>query len=129
MELRSVDASRPRRAPASYLARRNGAYEERIFGALTLVVVVKPGCDGCRAFVEGEHDLDNEIDVLVVASLEDAAWEGRAVIVSPGLWRDLDIASAPFYVVVDPARGLVVCEGSVFSPDQVAAEIALALGR
>lgn len=129
MELRSVDASRPRRAPTGYLARRNGEFEERTLGALTLVVAVKPGCDGCRAFVEGEHDLENEIDVLVVASLEDAAWEGRDVVVSPGLWRDLEITSAPFYVVVDSTRGVVVCEGSVFSPEQVAAEIALALGR
>ena len=121
MGLRSVDAPRERPAPTSYLVHAGGREERRSFDALTLVVAVKPDCDGCRDFVEGTHGLGEQ--VVVVAVSEDGAFEGRDVVVSPELWRDLDIHSAPFYVVVDPTRALVVAEGSVFSPAQVAAEI------
>jgi hypothetical protein len=129
MGLRSVDAPRERPAPSSYLVHLSGDNEQRRhFSALTLVVAVKPGCDGCRDFIEGGHDLEKVVDVVVVAALDDPAWEARDVVVSSGLWRDLEIRSAPFYVLVDAARSLVVAEGSVFSAAQVAEEIAEYLG-
>ena len=130
MWLRSVDAPRERPAPSSYLVQIDGDIElRRNFSALTLVVAVKPGCDGCRDFVEGEHGLGGFLSVVVVAALDDPAWRARDVVVSPGLWRDLEIRSAPFYVVIDPTRALVVAEGSVFSGAQVAQEIANFLGQ
>ena len=130
MGLRSVDAPRERPAPSSYLVQFAGDSEQRrSFNALTLVVAVKPGCDGCRDFVEGQHGLAEVVDVVVVAAIDDPAWQERDVVVSSGLWRDLEIRSAPFYVLIDPARALVVAEGSVFSPAQVAEEIAGLLGE
>lgn len=129
MDLRSVDAPRERPAPETYVVRVGDRDESRTFAATTLVVAVKPDCDGCRDFVEGTHGLAEHLDVVVVASRDDDAFVGRDVVVSPDLWRDLDIRSAPFYVVIDPARGLVVGEGSVFSPAQVLEDIGRFLRR
>lgn len=123
MDLRGVDAPRERPAPTAYAVRVGDRVETRTFRDLTLVVAVKPDCDGCRDFVEGVHGLGERVDVVVVASRDAGAFAGRDVVVSPELWRDLEIRSAPFYVVVDPLRGLVVAEGSVFSPAQVAEDI------
>ena len=95
------------------------------FTRTTVVVAVKPGCDGCRDFVSGDYCLGEFVDVVVAAECDDDTWrDGRGVVVAPQLWRDLEIRSAPFYVVIDPVRRLVVAEGSVFSPIQVATEIA-----
>ena len=125
MELRSVDAPRERPAPTGFRG-RNAAGDEvtHAFSRATVVVAVKPHCDGCRDFVSGAVDL-GDVDVVVVAAAEDDAWgEARGVVIAPELWRDLDIRSAPFFVLIDPARSLVTYEGSAFSAAQVAAEIA-----
>jgi hypothetical protein len=46
------------------------------------------------------------------------------VVVSPATLEVLEILSAPFYVLIDGVQSRVVSEGSVFSPSQVAQEIA-----
>ena len=51
------------------------------------------------------------------------------VLIAPALMKELDIRSAPFYVLIDPSSSRVVTEGVVFGPSQVAAEIAGALPR
>ena len=125
MELRSVDAPRERPAPAGFRGRdAAGAEVAHTFTRATVVVAVKPHCDGCRDFVAEDVSL-GDVDVVVVAATEDDSWrETRGVIIAPQLWRDLEIRSAPFFVLIDPARGVVTYEGSAFSAAQVAAEIA-----
>lgn len=98
------------------------------FDRPTLVVAVKPACDGCAEFVVGElAELRGVRVVVVTASPEgDAEWaaSARPVLVAPQLLAALDVRSAPFYVLVLPEGPTIVAEGSVFSPAQVAGEIA-----
>jgi len=95
----------------------------------TLVVAVKPECDGCRDFLRGDLSELAGVDVVVVTATASKEWRGAAneVLVAPELMRELDIRCAPFYVLVDPKSEKVVREGVVFGPSQVAAEIASAL--
>ncbi len=90
------------------------------------MIAVKPDCDGCRDFVESNLDDLSNVDVIVVTAEPHDEWRGahRAVVVSPETFKELQIPSAPFYVLIDASRSLVVAEGSVFSPAQVAEEIA-----
>jgi hypothetical protein len=46
------------------------------------------------------------------------------VLVAPALLASLEVTWPPFYVLIEPATRLVVCEGVVFAPAQVATEIA-----
>ncbi len=92
---------------------------------MTLIVAVKPNCDGCRDFIDGELDELNDVDVVIVSATADDEWRfaRQEVIVSPQMLTELDIRSAPFYVLIDATRQRVATEGVVFSPVQVAAEI------
>ncbi len=92
---------------------------------MTLVVAVKPDCDGCRDFVEGNLDDLWNVDVIVVTAGPHDEWlaEHRSVVISPSTFEELQILSAPFYVLIDASRARVVAEGSVFSAGQVAHEI------
>lgn len=96
-----------------------------VLNGMTLIVAVKPRCDGCRDFVSGDLDELSEVEVVVVSAVEDVEWQRvpRRVVVSPATMSELDIRSAPFYVLIDSARRLVVTEGTVFAPGQVATEI------
>ncbi len=98
---------------------------------MTLVVAVKPECDGCRDFIRGDLSELNDVEVVVVSATASEEWHGAVtdVLVAPSLMKELDIRSAPFYVLLDPTKGKVVLEGVVFGSAQVAAEIASALDR
>ncbi|MDE3009235.1 MAG: hypothetical protein KGI14_09465 [Acidobacteriota bacterium] len=128
MELRSVDTPRERPAPAGFRGRDAAGVEvSRTFTRATVVVAVKPHCDGCREFVSGEAWV-GDVDLVVAAAAEDDSWRDSGVVIAPELWRDLEIRSAPFFALIDPARGVVTYEGSAFSAAQVAGEIASRLG-
>ena len=94
---------------------------------MTLVVAIKPDCDGCRDFLNA--DLDELGVALLVISRDDddsSAWidADQPVFVSPEAFQLLDIRWPPFYVLVDPNAHQVLTEGVLFGPSQVAAEIA-----
>ena len=92
-------------------------------------MAVKAACDGCRDFLCSDlHEL-SDVDVVIVSAVASEEWLDAAneVLIAPELMRELDIRSAPFYVLIDPSRSRVVTEGVVFGPAQVAAEIAGAL--
>ena len=130
----SFDRPRERWAPGSFSGRDgDGRLFTRSFDRFTLVVAVKPSCDGCREFVQSSLDELQSVDLVVISQLPDETgeWRGSAqpVVVAPELWATLDIRSAPFYVLVDPQRERVVTEGVVFAPSQVADEIAEHLRR
>ncbi len=123
----SFDRARERPAPHELTGLTlEGAPWSRQLSRLTLVVAVKPDCDGCSDFVEGKLDALSDVDVVVISAEASDGWraERRAVVVSPASFEQLHILAAPFYVLIDAERGRVVGEGSVFNVSQVAAEIA-----
>jgi hypothetical protein len=69
----------------------------------------------------------DDVSVLILSDTSDAAGEWvdavQPILVAPEALAALDIRWPPFYVLVDPARRLIVSEGVVFGPAQVAAEI------
>jgi hypothetical protein len=94
---------------------------------LTLVVAVKPHCDGCHDFVFGDlRELEGVEVVVVSATSGDAEWSDavQPILVAPELMNELGVRAAPFYVLIDPSKSLIVSEGTLFSPAQVASEIA-----
>jgi hypothetical protein len=94
---------------------------------LTLVVAVKPHCDGCHDFIHSDLRELEGVDVVVVSATSgDAEWDEviQPILVAPELMNELGVRSAPFYVLIDPSKSLIVAEGTLFSPTQVASEIA-----
>jgi uncharacterized protein YcgI (DUF1989 family) len=99
-----------------------------VFDRFTLVVAVKPSCDGCRDFVGGALNELSDVTVVVVSATADGAAEwasaARPVVIAPELLVALEVRWPPFYVLVDPEGPRVAAEGVVFSAAQVAEEIA-----
>jgi hypothetical protein len=127
VEPRSFDAPRERRAPTQLVGRSRSGVERVIeITAMTLVAAIKPNCDGCSEFVHGNlNELDHVNVVLVSATSGEVDWDTvrREILVAPDVLNDLGIHSAPYYVLLDPSRSLVVTEGALMSPAQVASEI------
>ncbi len=117
----SFDPPRERRVPTR-LSDGNGA---TAITTTTLVAVVKPGCDGCRAFTHGDLGALDGLPVVLVSATDGPEWDdaAREVRVAPEWVAASGVRGAPHYVLVD-ATGLVLTEGVLFSPDQVAAEVA-----
>jgi hypothetical protein len=94
---------------------------------LTLVVAIKQSCDGCRDFIFSELNELSSVPVLILSATGDNNGEWgdslQQVIIAPQLLSDLDVRWPPFYVLIDPEQRLVVTEGVVFGPAQVAREI------
>lgn len=126
MRAGSFDAPRERDAP-SVLIGRGFADEARRVDVTrpTLVVAVKPNCDGCRDFIEGDLSALEAVELVVVARTRDDEWSGarREVWLAPELMDALLITAPPFYVLIDPGSRRVVAEGAVFDAAQVASEI------
>lgn len=98
----------------------------------TLVAAIKPNCDGCREFVEGNLGGLDHVDLVLVSATDGGGeWESspREILVAPELMDDLGIRSAPYYVLIDPSSSSVVTEGALMSPAQVASEIERYLAR
>jgi hypothetical protein len=128
----SFDAPRERVAPRELAGTTlDGKEWRRVLEGLTLIVAVKPQCDGCRDFLDGDLDELDDVDVVIVSAIRDEEWRGtrQDVVVSPETLGELDIRSAPFYVLIDASRQRVVSEGIVFGPAQVADEISPFVGR
>jgi hypothetical protein len=129
---RSFDAPRERVTPRKFIGFTPAHEERRVdIRTMTLVVTVKPDCDGCREFVHGDLDVLSGVEVVIVSATWSDEWVDATneVLISPAFMKALDIRSAPFYVLIDPSIRRVVIEGVVFGPSQVAAEIASALQR
>jgi hypothetical protein len=127
--MRSFDTTRDRPAPRSWRGSSlDGQPLEGVFERTTVVVAVKEDCWGCRSVFESPVDAFGDVATLIVArSVSSEPWwrsSGHRVVVSPELLDQLDVRWPPFYVVVDPLRERVVCEGVVFAPEQVKTEIA-----
>ncbi len=100
------------------------------FTQRTIVLAVKPNCDGCRDFLSGPLAAFDGLDVVLVSAtpfVEDVVSAGR-VLVAPEWMAQARIVAAPSYTVIDPSEGRVVTEGVAFAPSQVAREIATHLG-
>ncbi len=124
----SFDRPRDRAAPTSLRGHWSNGEDVTIeLTELTLVVVIKTRCDGCRDFVRDPgHELDG-LTVVVVSATDDdeGEWDEalRPVLVAPEALKDLNVRWPPFYVLVDPATRRVITEGVVFGPSQVAEEV------
>ena len=126
---RSFEPARDRPVPLTMTGHTlDGEPIEFRIDRVTLIVAIKPSCDGCRDFVHSDLDELSEVSVVVVSATGDAhdEWTGavRPVIVAPQILSDLDVRWPPFYVLIDPGTGRVITEGVVFTPAQVAQEIA-----
>jgi hypothetical protein len=124
----SFDRPRDREVPASLSGRwLNGEAVTIDLDVPTLVVAIKPHCDGCREFVHSPLKEFDGLRVIVVsaASDTDGEWDDalQPVLVAPEVFDALDIKSPPFYVLIDPTTHRVVLEGVVFGPSQVAEEL------
>jgi hypothetical protein len=129
---RSFDAPRPRDVPRTVRATTlAGEAREVELAGPTLLVVVKPGCDGCRPFVLDELVELEGVPLVVLSPVaappDEWARARREILVAPEALAALEVRFPPVYLLVDPARG-VLAEGTLFDPAQVAAEIAQALG-
>ncbi|MHB2027760.1 MAG: hypothetical protein ACYCPT_02955, partial [Acidimicrobiales bacterium] len=67
------------------------------------------------------------LDVVAIcqSARDGGEWRSSAalVVVAPELWRELEIRSAPFYVVIDPVSVRVIQEGVIFGFEQVVEEV------
>lgn len=127
MPVHSFDKPRERPAPSVLRGRSaEGEAFEIVLRSLTLVVAIKPDCDGCRDFVEGDLVELDHLEVVLVSATSSDEWARarRPVLIAPELLTELEIRAAPVYVLIDPARERVLSEGALFSPAQVASEIA-----
>jgi hypothetical protein len=127
--VRSFDAPRERSAPISFTGTSlDGETVTVVFEGMTLLVAVKPKCDGCRDFVQSALRELEHVSIVVVSAVFDDEGEWveavRPVIVAPDVLEVLDVRWPPFYVLIDPDLARVVTEGVVFGPAQVAREIA-----
>ena len=125
----SFDRPRERPAPSGFTGHTlSGDAVTKTFTSPTLIVAIKPSCDGCHDFVHSSLDELNHVRTIVVSreADEQAEWTKslQPVFVAPELMDALDIKWPPFYVLIDPTRQLVLTEGVVFGPAQVASEIA-----
>ena len=125
----SFDTPRDRHAPTQFAGRvLDDEVRTYVLTRTTLIVAVKPHCDGCRAFTQGDLASLRGVEVLIVSAgaSHDGEWDSAMhdVIVAPELIEALEIRGAPHYVVIDPTSSRVVSEGIPFSPTQVAHEIA-----
>ncbi len=128
MTARSFDRASPRPAPAAIDGTDPDGRAARVeFSRRTLVVAVKEECDGCRGVVERGVQLDG-VDVVLIAATPGAlAGAAGLALVAPSAMDALGLRWPPAYALVDPDGPRVVAEGTVFSPEQVAAEVAAAL--
>lgn len=118
----SFDPPRPRRVPTRLEDVRGASVE---ITSTTLVAVVKPACEGCRAFTHGDLGPLASLPIVLVSATAGPDWDdaARAVLVAPEWVESSGVRGAPHYVLVD-ATGRVLTEGVLFSAVQVAAEIA-----
>lgn len=126
MRAGSFDAPRQRAAPTVLVGEGPAGEKRRVeVTRPTLVVAVKPNCDGCRDFIGSDLSALAALELVLVARARDDEWADarREVWTAPDLMDALLMTSPPFYVLIDPTSRGVVAEGVVFDVEQVASEI------
>jgi hypothetical protein len=100
---------------------------EHFFHGVTLVVALKPECDGCRLFAESNLEEFSGLNVVLVSAEGERNNEwcdvDHEIIVAPELLDQLDVRWPPYYALIDSRTSSVLVEGVVFGPRQVADEI------
>ena len=127
MELHSFDRSIGRPAPSALVGVDSvGAPVEIVFRRRTIVIAVKPNCDGCREFLGGSLSEFDGLDVVLVSATamdDNATPRTNPVVLATDWIKEFLMMAAPSYMVIDPAHGRVLIEGVAFSSPQIAAEI------
>lgn len=126
---RSFDPPRDRAAITQIRGVLVGGEERTVvLRRLTLIAAIKPHCDGCHQFIFGDLSELAGVDVVVLSAnaSDDGEWDDATqnILVAPKAMKELELRAAPYYVLVDPRTSRVVAEGALFSPAQVASEIA-----
>ena len=124
----SFDHPIDRAAPSSFIGSLpNGQLTTIVIDVPTLIVAIKPRCDGCRDFIHSPLTEFEGLRVVVVSATRatNGEWDDalQTVVVAPEFLSALDVRWPPCYVLVDPQTHRVVLEGVVFGPSQVAQEI------
>lgn len=101
-------------------------------GATTLLAFLTAGCTTCarfwEAFANDDLDLPGDVRVVIVtkgpemespADVAAVAPSGHATIQSSQAWDDYRIPVAPYFVLVDGRRSVVVGEGAAASWDRL----------
>ena len=125
--MRSIDPLRPRTAPLTLRGHTfDGVACERRLTKLSLLLVVKAGCQACDALLAVGPSAFDGFDVHYLAASDAPVFEtfGRDVLRSSSALEALEARWPPVYLVIDPALREVVAEGAVFDADQVRSEIA-----
>jgi hypothetical protein len=128
MGVHSFDRPRDREAPTVLEGHWLNGESVRIeLTEPTLIVAIKPQCDGCRDFVESDLAELDGVNVVIVSAHDDADEEWvnarQPVLVAPLVLELLDVRWPPVYVMIDPTTRRVLTEGVLFAPAQVASEI------
>jgi len=123
--LRSIDSPRRRPAPQSAtLISNSGETLHHHFSSRSLIVAVKPNCDGCQTFLNHRDSTFEGWQLLVISREPIVTTPGQQrVFQSEELFNALEISAAPFYVALDGSPLEIVTEGVVFAPEQVASEL------
>ena len=119
---RSFDPPRRRPVPDSFDALDGTGQVVRVeVESPSLIVVVKDNCQGCGDFVSNQGVIP--ISLLVVTESQSAS-KAYDALYAPDFIGQIDARFAPVYLLAAGSPLEVVAEGTVFSTDQVLAEIA-----
>ena len=119
---RSFDPPRRRPVPTEFFVTNpDGSESLQTVGDGTLIVIVKDNCNGCADFVANRDQILS--DLLVVTASRTAS-ETYGALYAPDFITQIDARFAPVYLLAGGSPLEVVTEGTVFSAEQVQAEIA-----
>lgn len=122
--LRSIDQPRRRPAPqTATLVSEAGETHHVELAPRTLIVAVKPNCDGCQHFLNHPGDSFAGWHLLVITKDQFVSNAAQPLWRSDELFNALEISAAPFYVALDGHPLEIVGEGVVFAPEQVESEL------
>ncbi len=114
--------------PSSIVGRdADGSSIEIPLTRMTLLVVVKPGCLGCREFLHAaDHELAG-LELVLVSEVADdrGEWrDARAVLIAPAWIEAQRLIAAPSYALLSARTRRLIAEGAAFAVSQVMSEIA-----
>ncbi len=137
---RSLDQRRASGHPLRGQTPSGQAIEFAVTGRWSLLVFLSSTCDGCLelwdAFTHCATPLGDELALACITRTEPseraevvAALAGSApVVMTEAAWRDYQVDSGPFFVVLDP-RGTIAAEGVAWSLEQIRSALAMARSR
>ena len=118
----SFDPPRRRPVPETFVALDSHGRESthRVANG-TLIVVVKDNCGGCSEIVSNQSQITAPLLIVTASQAASATYQA---LLAPEFISQIDARYAPVYLLVGGDPLGVLCEGTVFSAEQVQSEIA-----